>query len=31
MNRLNTYSITMGWMLETPAGTAMLTYFRDFH
>jgi len=29
MNRLNTYSITKGWMLQIPANTAMLHYFKE--
>lgn len=31
MNRLNTYPITKGWMLEIPARTAMLHYFMEEH
>ena len=31
MNRLNTYPITKGWMLQIPANTAMLQYFKEEH
>jgi hypothetical protein len=31
MNRLNTYAITKGWMLQLPVNTSMLYYFMEEH